>query len=149
MVSFIAETVQSNIRELEGSLTRVLAQARLTHRPATLDLARQSLSGIMGERATRQVTPELIMDVVADYYRLEKGDLTSQRRNREIAVPRQIAMYLIREMTGLSTTRIGDCFGGRDHTTVMHAIGKIEKSAADSAQFAATIAQLKESITKK
>lgn len=149
VVSFIAETVQSNIRELEGSLTRVLAQARLTHRPATLDLARQSLSGIMGERATRQVTPELIMDVVADYYRLEKGDLTSQRRNREIAVPRQIAMYLIREMTGLSTTRIGDCFGGRDHTTVMHAIGKIEKSAADSAQFAATIAQLKESITKK
>lgn len=149
VIEFIAENVQSNIRELEGSLTRVIAQAMLTGRPVTLESAQESLSGILGEQNARKVSPEAIMQVVADYYHLEKGDLTSQRRNREIALPRQVAMYLIRELMGLSTTRIGECFGGRDHTTVMHAIGKIEKGVKDSAQLSGAVSELRNLITKR
>lgn len=135
VLSFIAEKVESNIRELEGSLIRVNAEALLNETlPITREMAEQSLLTIMGPSEIRRITPELIMQTVADYYHIDRGDMLSQRRNREIALPRQVAMYLTREMTSLSTTRIGDLFGGRDHTTVMHACDKISGNARSNPQ---------------
>ena len=149
VLSFIAEKVESNIRELEGSLIRVGAKASLERQSITLELAQQSLSSLVGSREVKRVTPEHIMQVVADYYRVEKSDLTSQRRNREIALPRQVAMYLTREITGLSTTRIGEAFGGRDHTTVMHGCDKIASSAKELPQMAKTLDDLRAAIREK
>lgn len=125
VLHYIAEKIESNIRELEGSLTRVNAMAQLSGGQITLDLAREALDRIMPAGETRAATPDGIIKAVAEYFSVSEADILSQRRNREIAQARQMAMYLIREQTQLSTTRIGDLFGGRDHTTVMHACEKI------------------------
>lgn len=125
VLHYIAEKIESNIRELEGSLTRVNAMAQLSGGQITLEMAREALERIMPAGEARAVTPETIIKAVAEYFSVSEADILSQRRNREIAQARQIAMYLIREQTQLSTTRIGDLFGGRDHTTVMHACDKI------------------------
>ena len=137
VLHFIAEQTESNIRELEGSLTRVNAMAALNGGKITLDVAREALENIMPGREKKVLTPEIIMDACAKEFGLTRDDLLSQRRNREIAGTRQLAMYLIREMTQLSTTRIGEVFGGRDHTTVMHAcdkVARLEKSDEDTQQ---------------
>ena len=125
VLHYIAEKIESNIRELEGSLTRINAMAQLSGGQITLDLAREALDRIMPAGETRAATPDGIIKAVAEYFSVSEADILSQRRNREIAQARQMAMYLIREQTQLSTTRIGDLFGGRDHTTVMHACEKI------------------------
>jgi len=125
VLHYIAEKIESNIRELEGSLTRVNAMAQLSGGHITQELAREALDGIIPAGETRVMTPEAIIKSVAEYFSVSEADILSQRRNREIAQARQLAMYLIREQTQLSTTRIGDLFGGRDHTTVMHACDKI------------------------
>ncbi|MBQ8954886.1 MAG: chromosomal replication initiator protein DnaA [Clostridia bacterium] len=125
VLHYIAEKIESNIRELEGSLTRINAMAQLSGGQITLDMAREALDRIMPAGETRAATPEGILKAVAEYFGVSEADILSQRRNREIAQARQVAMYLTREMTQLSTTRIGDLFGGRDHTTVMHACDKI------------------------
>ncbi len=129
VLHYIAEKIESNIRELEGSLTRVNAMAQLSGGQITLNVAREALDRIMPAGEARAVTPEAIIKAVAEYFCVSEADILSQRRNREIAQARQIAMYLIREQTQLSTTRIGDLFGGRDHTTVMHACDKIADMA--------------------
>ncbi|MDL2206229.1 chromosomal replication initiator protein DnaA [Eubacteriales bacterium OttesenSCG-928-N13] len=149
VLSFIAEKVQSNIRELEGSLIRVNAEALLNQEPLTVEMAERSLSTIMGIRDERHITPDLIMQTVADYYHIDRSDLLSQRRNREITVPRQIAMYLTRDMTNLSTTRIGDAFGGRDHTTVMHACDKISDASRSNSQMIKTLETLKTMVKER
>ncbi|MBO4884680.1 MAG: chromosomal replication initiator protein DnaA [Clostridia bacterium] len=125
ILHYIAEKIESNIRELEGSLTRVNAMAQLNGGQITPDMAREALDHIIPSGDARAVTPETIIKAVAEYFSVSEADILSQRRNREIAQARQLAMYLIREQTQLSTTRIGDLFGGRDHTTVMHACEKI------------------------
>ena len=127
VLHFIAEQTESNIRELEGSLTRVNAMASLNGGKITLEIARQALENIMPGREKKVLTPEAIMDACASHFGLTRDALLSQRRNREIAGTRQLAMYLIRELTQLSTTRIGEVFGGRDHTTVMHACDKVSR----------------------
>lgn len=150
VLSFIAEKVESNIRELEGSLIRVNAEAQLKGTmPITRDMAEQSLVLIMGTRDPKRITPELIMQTVADYYHIERSDMLGQRRNREISIPRQVAMYLTREMTQLSTTRIGELFGGRDHTTVMHACDKISKESRANPQTLKTIEGIKTTIKER
>ncbi|MDO4549131.1 MAG: chromosomal replication initiator protein DnaA [Clostridia bacterium] len=131
VIHYIAENVQSNIRELEGMLIRVNAQSMLGDIPITLDMAVQALSTIGGARAAKAITPEKIIQIVADYYRIDKDDMLSSKRNREIAMPRQVAMYMMRELTTMSTTRIGEAFGGRDHTTVMHGVDKISRTARE------------------
>ena len=124
VLHYIAEKTESNIRELEGALTSVNAKANLIKQPLTIDLAREVLENVgSGER--KAVTPEELMKKVAAYYQVKYEDLTSQRRNREVAKARQVAMYLIREINHLSTTRIGELFGGRDHSTVMYACDKV------------------------
>ncbi|MBR2572551.1 MAG: chromosomal replication initiator protein DnaA [Clostridia bacterium] len=146
VLNFIAEKVESNIRELEGSLTRVNAKSVIDRQPITLELAQESLSNIISVRDVRRITPEIILTAVAEYHHLNKEDLLSQRRNREIAVPRQIAMYLTQEMTSLSTTRMGDVFGGRDHTTIMHGCKKIEALLKTDPHLQETIGDLRRII---
>lgn len=148
-LEFIAEKGESNIRELEGLLTRVNAYSMLNQVPITLELVIEALTSIIPQKSTRRVTPELIIDVVSGYYHIESRDILSDKRNREIALPRQIAMYLTREMTNLSTTRIGTTFGGRDHTTVLFALKKIADSINQNHQMRTTIDNLKSEIAAK
>lgn len=122
---FIAKHVRSNIRELEGALNRIEAYARFHKRPISIDLAKEALRDLLAAQ-NKQVTIENIQKTVADFYRLKIVDLLSKKRTRVIARPRQIAMSLARELTQLSLPEIGNAFGGRDHTTVLHACKTIE-----------------------
>ena len=128
VTDYIAQSVNSNIRELEGCLTNLNANAELMHAPITLEMARTALAGRIGDQAVRAVTPELIIEVVARHYDLSPQDITGKNRSQGIALPRQIAMYLCRRMTSLSTTSIGRAFGGRDHTTVLHGCDRIDEA---------------------
>lgn len=116
----IAKHLRSNVRELEGALKKVLAFARFHGRPITLELAKEALKDIIGAH-NRQITLDLIQKTVADYFKIKVADMYSQKRTRAIARPRQVAMWLSRELTPHSLPEIGDAFGGRDHTTVLHA----------------------------
>ncbi len=116
----IAKHLRSNVRELEGALKKVLAFARFHGREISLELAKEALKDILGAH-NRQITQELIQKTVADYFKIKVADMYSQKRTRAIARPRQVAMWLARELTPHSLPEIGDAFGGRDHTTVLHA----------------------------
>ncbi len=122
---FIARKIKSNIRELEGALTRVIAFSSLTNQTISVQLAEEALKEIISNNGPLRITPSLIKDIVANTYNVTIEDLTSPKRMRIISHPRQIAMYLCRELTNLSLPKIGQEFGGRDHTTVMHACDKI------------------------
>ncbi|SDL15681.1 chromosomal replication initiator protein DnaA [Natronincola ferrireducens] len=121
---FIAKKIQSNIRELEGALIRIVAYSSLTNSEVTVDLASEALKEIFSSKA-RQLNIPLIKEVISNKFNMKIEDLDSKKRTRAIAYPRQIAMYLTRELTDLSLPKIGEEFGGRDHTTVMHAHDKI------------------------
>ncbi len=121
---FIAKRIRSNIRELEGALRRVIANAHFTGQPITLDFAKDALRDLLALQA-KLVTIDNIQKTVAEYYKIRVADLLSKRRNRSIARPRQVAMALAKELTNHSLPEIGDAFGGRDHTTVMHACKRI------------------------
>lgn len=122
---FVAKHVRSNIRELEGALNRIEAFARFHKRPITVDLAKEALKDLLAAQ-NKQVSIENIQKTVADFYRIKLVDLLSKKRTRIIARPRQIAMCLARELTQLSLPEIGNAFGGRDHSTVLHACKTIE-----------------------
>ncbi|MCL4316094.1 MAG: chromosomal replication initiator protein DnaA [Gammaproteobacteria bacterium] len=121
---FIAKRFRANIRELEGALRRVVANARFTHRPITLELAKEALRDLLALQ-DKLVTIENIQKTVADYYKMRVADLNSPRRSRTLARPRQIAMALAKDLTNNSLPEIGRAFGGRDHTTVIHACRKV------------------------
>ena len=121
---FVANTVRSNVRELEGALHRILANAGFTGREINVDLAREALRDILIYQE-KQISIENIQQTVAEYYKIRVADLLSKRRTREITRPRQLAMSFAKEFTNLSLPQIGDRFGGRDHTTVLHACRKI------------------------
>jgi chromosomal replication initiator protein len=122
---FVAKRIRSNVRELEGAMRRVLATSRFTGRAVTLELAREALKDLLAAQE-RLVTIENIQKTVAEYYKIRVADLLSKRRSRSIARPRQVAMALARELTNHSLPEIGDAFGGRDHTTVLHACDRIK-----------------------
>ena len=126
VLSLIAVKIDSNVRELEGCLTRLLAYSQLVGQPVTTELCEQALKEIFDQRRHKQVTAELIMQTVCEYYGVTLNDLVGPTRKREITVPRQIAIFLTREMTGMSLPQIGSVFGGRDHTTVMHSCKTVE-----------------------
>ncbi len=121
---FIAKRIRSNIRELEGALRRVIANAQFTGKSITLDFAKEALRDLLALQ-DKLVTIENIQKTVAEYYKIRVADLLSKRRNRSIARPRQLAMALCKELTNHSLPEIGDAFGGRDHTTVLHACRKM------------------------
>ncbi len=123
---FIAKRIRSNVRELEGALRRVVANSRFTGRPITLEFAKEALKDLLSLQA-KLVTVENIQKTVADYYKVRVADLLSKRRSRSIARPRQVAMALAKELTSHSLPEIGDAFGGRDHTTVLHACKRIKE----------------------
>lgn len=123
---FIAKHVHSNVRDLEGALHRMVASARFSKRSLDIELARDVLRDLLVFHK-RQTSIQNIQKTVADYYKIRVSDLHSKRRNRQITRPRQLAMYLTKEMTDMSLPEIGDGFGGRDHTTVIHACRKIEE----------------------
>ena len=125
VTAYIAKNIKSNIRELEGALTRVVAYSSLTNRTVTLELATEALKDIITSSKTEEITVNRIKEKVADVFGIKMEDFNSKKRTRSIAHPRQVAMYICRELTDLSLPKIGEEFGGRDHTTVMHAHDKI------------------------
>jgi chromosomal replication initiator protein len=127
LMTFIAGRVSTNIRELEGALTRVVAFASLTGRPMTVDLAQDVLRDVFPQGEAAQVSIELIQDEVSERFGLSKEELIGDKRSQNIVYPRQVAMYLSRELTDSSLPKIGRHFGGRDHTTVIHATSKIAR----------------------
>lgn len=134
VIDMIASSVDSNIRELEGCFNRMVAYAKLVNQPITSELAQTALKDVLEKKQHRVITADVIMQTVCEYYSLKKEDLISASRRREITVPRQIAIYLTREMTELSLPQIGDCFGNRDHSTILHSwklVGDNMKNSAD------------------
>ena len=126
ILEFLAHRISSNVRVLEGSLTRLFAYASLVGRPIDIDMAQECLADIL-RISERKVTIEEIIRKVADHYNLRMSDMISARRSRTISRPRQLAMFLSKNLTSKSLPEIGRRFGGRDHTTVIHAVKKIEE----------------------
>lgn len=132
---FIAKRIRSNVRELEGSLKRVVANASFTGRAITIDFVRETLKDLLALQ-DKLVTLENIQKIVANYYKIKIADILSKRRNRSIALPRQVAMALAKELTNHSLPEIGDAFGGRDHTTVIHGCRKIKAALTTDSHIA-------------
>ena len=143
---FIAKRIRSNIRELEGALRRVVANSHFTGRPITVDFAKEALHDLLALQA-KLVTIENIQKTVAEYYKIRVADLLSKRRNRSIARPRQVAMSLAKELTNHSLPEIGDAFGGRDHTTVLHACKKVASLKEEDQRIAEDYANLLRILT--
>lgn len=144
---FIADKIASNIRELEGALNRVIAYSSLTKNEISVELATEALKDILSANKTRIINSSLIQDAVARYFDMKPDEFKSKKRNRDIAFPRQIAMYLCRQLTDMSLPKIGDEFGGRDHTTVIHAYDKIEEEINLNPETRRTVEELKRNIT--
>ncbi|MBL7071511.1 MAG: chromosomal replication initiator protein DnaA [Candidatus Omnitrophica bacterium] len=142
---FIAEKIKTNIRELEGALIRVAAYAKLVGRDINLELVREVLKDLLKE-SEKKITIELIQQKVAHYFDIRVSDLRNKRRTRTIVYPRQIAMYLSRDLTDSSLPEIGEQFGGRDHSTVIHAYEKIERDINSSDDTKNMVEKIKESI---
>ena len=143
---FIADKVVSNIRELEGALNKVIAYSSLTDAPISVDLCTEVLKELLSSQNARVIDIPYIIESVARYFDLQPEDFFSKKRNRSISYPRQIAMYLSREITGTSLPKIGEEFGGRDHTTVIHAIQKIEEDIQNNTETSA-VEELRRNIS--
>jgi chromosomal replication initiator protein len=144
VLSFIAHKIQRNIRELEGALIRLLAYASVTHQPMTTEIAARVLEDIIPAGEARQLTQDGIKKVVANYYNISVEEMCGKRRDRHIVFPRQVAMFIIREETASSLPAIGQAFGGRDHTTVLHSYEKILQDCKDDPRVSADVAKLRE-----
>lgn len=152
VMTYIASHIDNNVRELEGALTKVVAYASFKHYPVTSELAKEVLKNTIAPAETKSeennktISINLIQETVAKYFKLTLAELNGKKRNRNIAFPRQIAMYLSRELTDASLPRIGGNFGGRDHTTVMHAHDKIKKQYAENNKTAKIIDEISQII---
>ena len=143
---YIANQIDTNIRELEGALIRVVAYSSLENRDITSELAAEALKGIIPSSKPKVITVQKIQKVVSEQYGIKMDDFKAKKRTKNIAFPRQIAMYLSRELTDLSLPKIGEEFGGRDHTTVIHAHDKISKMMQTDKQFEREIKELEKMI---
>lgn len=139
---YIANQFHSNIRELEGALIRVVAYSSLTNEPMNVDLATKVLQDILPSQKSKRISIEAIQQIVAEYYNIKCEDMKAKKRTRAVAFPRQVAMYLSRELTDLSLPKIGEEFGGRDHTTVIHAYEKIQETLKDDPTLNRTIRRI-------
>lgn len=143
---FLANSISSNVRELEGYLIRIGAYASLTSTPINLNMAKEILKNILIEK-NKEISIEEIQKNVAAYFSVKVSDLKSAKRLKALVIPRQIAMYISRQLTSCSYPEIGDKFGGKDHSTIIHAIKKIEKQLEDDYQLKITVENLKNSLT--
>lgn len=145
VIGVIAEKIQSNIRELEGAFIRVIAYANLTGQKINRELAKEVLKDVFSSR-DRPVTPELVKKHICKHFSIKQSDLESSKRSRNLAFPRQIAMYICRDMTDLSLPKIGEFFGNRDHTTVLHACDKISTEIKTNESLRTVVKELEQSI---
>ena len=145
---FIAQQVQSNIRELEGALIRVTAYASLNNRELSVDVAGEAIRDMMPSSRPKQISVEMIQRAVADYYHIQVAEMRARTRVRMVSLPRQVAMFLCRELTELSLPRIGEEFGGRDHTTVIHACEKILQDRQTDPTLDANVKEIIERLRK-
>ncbi|WP_370980517.1 chromosomal replication initiator protein DnaA [Agaribacterium sp. ZY112] len=143
---FIAQRIRSNVRELEGALKRVIANAQFTQRAISVELVREALKDLLALQ-DRLVSIDNIQRIVAEYYKIKVSDLHSKRRSRSVARPRQVAMYLAKELTNHSLPEIGETFGGRDHTTVLHACRKIKELIDSDADIHEDVKNLLRTLT--
>jgi chromosomal replication initiator protein len=146
IIQYIANNVKSNIRELEGAFNKVVAFAKLEQKEISIDLAEQALADIISPDVKKEITPEDILSMVAEHYGVTEKDIIGNKRSSKIVIPRQIAMYLCRELTGTSLKGIGKIIGNRDHTTVMHGIEKIENELSTNESLKNTVNILKKKM---
>jgi chromosomal replication initiator protein len=146
VIDIISKNISSNIRDLIGALNTLISYTEIMGQPVTLEIAQQKLRDIFASRRQANLSIEIIQKVVADFYSLSSNDLKGKKRNQKIVYPRQLSMYICREMTDFSTTEIGEAFGGRDHTTVMHSIDKIQGLLITDPSLDSTIENLKHQI---
>ena len=144
VIDFLAQRIVSNIRELEGALTRVVAYSTLNALPVTIDLAQQMLQNLLQSPRRQSLSPEKIVEVVARYYQVPVEQLRGKARDKQIVLPRQVAMYLMREETEAPLLRIGAALGGRDHSTVLHGCEKIEREMSESDDFRREVGSVRE-----
>ncbi len=147
IIKYIATNIKSNIRELEGALNKVMANARLNKKELTIALAEDALKDVIYPDQVREVTPQLIVDIVAEHFNIAKEDITSKKRNAEYVLPRQIIMYLCRNMTDASLQNIGKLLSKKDHTTVLHGIKKIEDKINTDEELRNKIETIKKKIS--
>lgn len=143
VLELIATHVSSNIRELEGSLIRLNAYAQLVNRPVTVEVCQEALREVLVQPKARTINAQVVMQTVSDYYGVTEDDLIKQSRRREVTVPRQIAMYLTRELTTMSLPQIGQAFGNRDHSTVLHACKTVESNIRETPSMASVVNDIK------
>ncbi|MDU2065477.1 MAG: chromosomal replication initiator protein DnaA [Sporomusaceae bacterium] len=139
---YIASHIDNNIRELEGALIRVMAFASLTNKAIDITVCTEALKDILPNNRPKQITPDLIQEEVAAFFKIKLEDFSAKKRTRNVTYPRQIAMYLCRELTDISLPRIGELFGGRDHTTVIHAHDKISRERSEDSKLHNIIIEL-------
>jgi chromosomal replication initiator protein len=149
VLKLIAERVDTNIRELEGSLNRVVAYAQLAGKPITVSLAMEAMRDMSAAKDKNLITTRLIMQCVCEYCGVTMQDLTSNKRNRQVTLPRQIAMFLTRELTAESLPHIGGEFGGRDHSTVLHSTDKIKEELITNPSVKQIVEDLRKIIAEK
>lgn len=146
VMKYIAANINSNIRELEGALTQIVARSRLNHMEVNVPLAQEALKNLISPNDKKDITVEFIIDVVSEHFGISTSDLMSSKKSRNIAYPRQISMYLCRELTTLSLKEIGSKMGNRDHSTVLHGINKIENDMKKDSSLNNTIDVLMKKI---
>ena len=148
VINLIAERIQENVRELEGAFTRTISFSELMNEPIDVSFARTVLKDIFSA-SDSNITPENIKKKVCKYFNIKVADIESAKRARQFALPRQIAMYLCRDMTDLSLPKIGACFGGRDHSTVLHACEKISKDIVSNDSIREVVRTLEKEMNGK
>jgi chromosomal replication initiator protein len=146
VMKYIATNVKSNIRELEGALTKIVALSRLKKKEVNVTLAEEALKDLISPDDKKQLTPDLIIEVIAEHFNISPSDIYSINKSRNIAYPRQIAMYLCRKLTELSLADIGKLMGNRDHSTILHGIDKVERNINKDAGMQNTIDVLMKKI---
>ncbi|MDE6314442.1 MAG: chromosomal replication initiator protein DnaA [Lachnospiraceae bacterium] len=146
VIEYIATNIKSNIRELEGALNKLIALYKLEKRPITVELAEAELRDIISPDTPKEITPQLILDVVAEHFHISPEDIISGKRQSEIVMPRQIVMYLCRDTGKFSLKNIGKFLGGRDHTTIIHGADKIQAEMAKSESLTSTIETIRKKI---
>src|SRR5690554_561985 len=142
VIEYIADQINSNIRELEGALIRVIAYSSLTNQSINLNLTNEVLKDIISSQQSKKLNIDFIQETVAEYFQIERADLKAKKRTKTITVPRHVAMYLSRELTEASLPKIGESFGGRDHTTVLHACDRVREMMKEDIQFSRQVKDL-------